>query len=57
MLPEARAYLDDIEQATALIDQFRQGKTFDDYLSTSCFVRAWSGSWRHRRGRKQAVAN
>jgi hypothetical protein len=33
MLPEARAYLHDIEQATVLIDQFRRGKTFDDYLS------------------------
>jgi uncharacterized protein with HEPN domain len=33
MLPEARAYLHDIEQATVLIDQFRQSKTFDDYLS------------------------
>jgi uncharacterized protein with HEPN domain len=33
MLPEARAYLHDIEQATVLIDRFRLGKTFDDYLS------------------------
>jgi uncharacterized protein with HEPN domain len=33
MLPEARAYLHDIEQASTLIEQFRQGKTFDDYLS------------------------
>ena len=33
MLPEARAYLHDIEQATVLIDQFRQRKSFDDYLS------------------------
>lgn len=33
MQPDARAYLHDIEQATVLIDQFRQSKTFDDYLS------------------------
>jgi uncharacterized protein with HEPN domain len=33
MLPEARAYLHDIEQATILIDQFRQRKTLDDYLA------------------------
>jgi uncharacterized protein with HEPN domain len=33
MLPEARAYLHDIEQAAVLIDQFRRSKTFDDYLS------------------------
>jgi uncharacterized protein with HEPN domain len=33
MLPEARAYLHDIEQAVVLIGQFRQGTTFDDYLS------------------------
>ena len=33
MLPEAQAYLHDIEQASVLIDQFRQGKTFDDYVS------------------------
>jgi uncharacterized protein with HEPN domain len=33
MLPEARTYLHDIEQATILIDQFRQSRTFDDYLS------------------------
>jgi hypothetical protein len=26
MLPEARAYLHDIEQATVLIDRLRQGK-------------------------------
>jgi uncharacterized protein with HEPN domain len=35
MLPEARAYLHDIEQATILIDQFRQRKTLDDYLADS----------------------
>jgi hypothetical protein len=28
MLPEARAYLHDIEQATALVDRFRRRKTF-----------------------------
>jgi uncharacterized protein with HEPN domain len=33
MLPEARAYLHDIERATNLIDQFRQGKALDDYLA------------------------
>jgi uncharacterized protein with HEPN domain len=33
MLPEARAYLHDIERATILIDQFRRDKAFDDYLS------------------------
>jgi predicted nucleotidyltransferase len=33
MLPEARAYLHDIEQATILIDQFRQGKALDDYFA------------------------
>ena len=33
MLPEARAYLHDIEQAAILIDQFRGNKSFDDYLS------------------------
>jgi uncharacterized protein with HEPN domain len=33
MLPGARAYLHDIEQATILIDQFRQGKALDDYLA------------------------
>lgn len=33
MLPEARAYLHDIEQATVLIDRFRRGKMLDDYLS------------------------
>ncbi len=33
MLPEARAYLYDIEQATVLIEQFQRGKTFDDYRS------------------------
>lgn len=33
MPPEARAYLHDIEQALVLIEQFRHGKTFDDYLS------------------------
>lgn len=33
MPPEARAYLHDIEQASVLIEQFRHGKTFDDYLS------------------------
>ena len=31
--PEARAYLHDIEQATILIDKFRQRKTLDDYLA------------------------
>ena len=31
MLPEARAYL--YEEATVLIDQFRRGKTFDNYRS------------------------
>jgi uncharacterized protein with HEPN domain len=33
MLPDTRAWLHDIEHAAALIDQFRQGKSFDDYLS------------------------
>jgi uncharacterized protein with HEPN domain len=33
MLPEARAYLHDIVQATILVDQFQQRKTFDDYLA------------------------
>ena len=33
MLPEARAYLHDIEQATILIDKFQQRKTLDDYLA------------------------
>ena len=33
MPPEARAYLHDIQQASVLIEQFRHGKTFDDYLS------------------------
>jgi uncharacterized protein with HEPN domain len=33
MLPDALAYLHDIEHAATLIDQFRQGRTFDDYLS------------------------
>lgn len=33
MLPEARAYLHDIERATILIGRFRHDKTFDDYLS------------------------
>jgi len=33
MRPEARAYLHDIERAAVLIDQFRQGRSFDDYLS------------------------
>lgn len=33
MRPEAQAYLHDIERATVLIDEFRRGKTFDDYLA------------------------
>jgi uncharacterized protein with HEPN domain len=33
MRPEARAYLHDIAQAALLIDRFRQGRSFDDYLS------------------------
>jgi uncharacterized protein with HEPN domain len=33
MLPRARAYLHDIEQASVLIGRFRHAKSFDDYLS------------------------
>jgi uncharacterized protein with HEPN domain len=33
MRPEARAYLHDIDRAAQLIGQFRQGKSFDHYLS------------------------
>jgi Protein of unknown function DUF86 len=47
MLPEARAYLHDIEQATILIDKFRQ--------SAAAFGRR-AAVGNRRRGRKQAVA-
>lgn len=44
MAPEVRKYIWDAKEAAARALRFTAGKSLDDYLTTSCYVRLSSAS-------------